>query len=59
MAQTIEEIMTLHPTTYPATTTLAEAARAMRDNDMGDGDLAIDRDPRSVLADISAMPPNN
>ena len=139
MADTIQEIMTLQPTTYPATTSLVDAARAMRDNDMGDvlveqdgdvcgivtdrdivvrcvaegmspaevrlgdicsrelttltprdsiddavqvmranalrrlpirddghvvgivslGDLAMDRDPRSVLADISAMPPNN
>jgi CBS domain-containing protein len=139
MADTIQEIMTLQPTTYPATTSLVDAARAMRDHDMGDvlveqdgdvcgivtdrdivvrcvaegmspaevrlgdicsrelttltprdsiddavqvmranalrrlpiredghvvgivslGDLAMDRDPRSVLADISAMPPNN
>ena len=139
MAQSVQELMTPNPTTYPATTSLTDAARAMRDEQVGDvlverdgtvcgivtdrdivvrtvadgedpadvrlgdicsralvrlttqdtvedaielmrdnavrripvcedgkavgilslGDLAIDRDPASALADISAMPPNN
>jgi CBS domain-containing protein len=36
MAQLIEEIMNPNPTTYPATTPLDEAARAMRDTGIGD-----------------------
>ena len=139
MSQNLQEIMTLNPTTYPATTSIVDAARSMRDGHVGDvlverdgtvcgivtdrdivmravaedltpsevrtgeicsgelttlaptdsvddavalmranalrrlseadddqvigivslGDLAIDRDPKSALADISAMPPNN
>lgn len=139
MPQSIQEVMTPNPKTYPATTSIADAARAMRDNNIGDvlverggavcgivtdrdivvravaedrspsevcladicsgeltalaptdsvddavqlmrenalrrlpicddgkavgivslGDLAVERDPRSALADISAMPPNN
>ena len=139
MPQSIQKVMTPNPKTYPATTSIADAARAMRDNNIGDvlverdgavcgivtdrdivvravaedrslsevcladicsgeltalaptdsvddavqlmrenalrrlpicddgkavgivslGDLAVERDPRSALADISATPPNN
>ena len=139
MPQSIQEVMTPNPKTYPATTSIADAARAMRDNNIGDvlverggavcgivtdrdivvravaedrspsevcladicsgeltalaptdsvddavqlmrenalrrlpicddgkavgivslGDLAVNRDPGSALADISARPPNN
>lgn len=139
MTHTIQEVMTPNPMTYPADATIADAARAMRDTDVGDvlvekdgalcgivtdrdivvravaesrapadvhlgdicsgqlttlapsdtvedavrvmrenalrrlpiceggkavgivslGDLALEQDPTSVLADISAMPPNN
>lgn len=139
MRQSIQDVMTPNPMTYPATATLADAARAMRDTGVGDvlverdgmlcgivtdrdivvravaedcipsevrlgdictqgltqltpedsvddavelmranalrrlpvcdngqavgivslGDLAVERDPRSALASISAMPPNN
>jgi CBS domain-containing protein len=138
MAQSIREVMTKDPATLPRTASLVEAARLMRQNDMGDvivmdgdqiwgivtdrdivvralaegrdpssttldeicsrhltmlspdhtvddavrlmrehairrlpvveggmpvgivsiGDLALDRDPNSALADISAAPPN-
>ncbi len=140
MAQTVREVMTRDPISYPESTSLADAARAMRDRDTGDvlverdgaicgivtdrdivvraiaeghdptemtlgdicthsvttlsaddavdtavelmrekalrrlpvcddsghaigivslGDLALERDPTSALADISAAPPNN
>jgi CBS domain-containing protein len=140
MAKSIRDVMTRDPISYPESTTLADAARAMRDRDTGDvlvekdgsicgiatdrdivvravaegrdpaemtlgeicthqvttlsqddsvesaihtmrekalrrlpvcdenghavgivslGDLAVDRDPSSALADISAAPPNN
>ena len=36
MAQTIRDVMTAHPITFPATSSLVEAARAMRDSDIGD-----------------------
>ena len=36
MAQTIRDVMTAHPITFPATSSLVEAARAMRDADIGD-----------------------
>jgi CBS domain-containing protein len=36
MAQTIRDVMTTHPITFPATSSLVEAARAMRDSDIGD-----------------------
>ena len=42
MPQSIQEIMTLNPTTYPATTSLVDAAQAMRDQDVGD--VLVERD---------------
>ena len=42
MAQTISELMTPNPTVYPATASLADAARAMRDTDVGD--VLVERD---------------
>ena len=40
--QSIQEVMTPNPMTCPATTTVADAARAMRDNDVGD--VLVERD---------------
>ena len=34
--QRIQDVMTTNPTTYPSTTTLIDAARTMRDSDVGD-----------------------
>ena len=42
MAQSIREVMTPNPTVYPATTSIADAARAMRDTDIGD--VLVERD---------------
>jgi len=36
MAQSIREVMTADPVTVPPTATVADAAKAMRDRDMGD-----------------------
>lgn len=36
MVQRIKEVMTAEPTTLPAAATVEEAARAMRDHDIGD-----------------------
>ena len=36
MAQTIRDVMTVDPVTVPASATLTEAARLMRDSDVGD-----------------------
>jgi CBS domain-containing protein len=36
MAQSVRDVMTAHPITCPATSSLVEAARAMRDADIGD-----------------------
>jgi CBS domain-containing protein len=69
----IDEIASSDPTTIAPTAPLDDAVRLMRDKAIrrlpvveGDrpvgvlslGDLAIDRDPRSVLADISEAAPN-
>lgn len=40
--QNIQEVMTRNPMTYPASGTIADAARAMRDNDVGD--VLVERD---------------
>ena len=42
MAQSVQELMTPNPTTYPATTSLTDAARAMRDEQVGD--VLVERD---------------
>ena len=36
MAQSVRDVMTTHPVALPATSSLIEAARAMRDDDIGD-----------------------
>ena len=36
MAQSIRDVMTAHPITLPATSAVVQAARAMRDSDIGD-----------------------
>lgn len=36
MAQSIRDVMTAHPITLPATSSVVDAARAMRDSDIGD-----------------------
>lgn len=93
MPQTIREVMTAKPVALQAGTSLVEAARAMREHDVGNvlvleddtvrdlmrdravrrlpvvesgrpvgivslGDLAVERDPASVLGTISAAQPN-
>lgn len=42
MAPSIREVMTPNPTVYPATTSIADAARVMRDTDIGD--VLVERD---------------
>ncbi len=42
MAKTIQEVMTVDPTSYPAGPTVADAARAMRG--MGVGDVLVEQD---------------
>lgn len=42
MVQSIREVMTSNPTVYPATSSIADAARAMRDTDIGD--VLVERD---------------
>jgi CBS domain-containing protein len=69
----IDEIASSDPTTIAPTAPLEDAVRLMRDKAIrrlpvveGDrpvgvlslGDLAIDRDPKSVLADITEAAPN-
>jgi CBS domain-containing protein len=63
------ELTTLAPSDSVDDAVLVMRANALRRLPISDnghvvgivslGDLAMDRDPRSVLADISAMPPNN
>ena len=36
MAQSIRDVMTAHPITLPATSSVVDAARVMRDSDIGD-----------------------
>ena len=69
----VREISSEEPTTLSPSDSVEEAVRLMRDKAIrrvpvvdGDrpvgivsiGDLAVERDPRSVLADISSEPPN-
>jgi len=56
MAQHVKELMA-EPVTVAADTTLTEAARLMRDADIGD--VAIEKDVKSALADISAADPDS
>ena len=51
MAQRIEDVMTPNPTAIPASATLAAAARAMRDHDIGDVVVLEDGRPCGILTD--------
>src|SRR6266404_1532333 len=73
MAQHIRDVMTPNPVSLPGTASVHEAARAMRDGEMGDviviennrvcgivtgRDLVVERDPDSALGGMSAAPPD-
>ena len=60
MAQTVREVMTENLVTLPGSAPLADAARQMKDAGiLSIGDLAIERDETSAVADISAADGNN
>ena len=74
MGRSVNEVMTHDPQTVNAGDTLVEAARVMREHDvrrlpvvqdgrpvgiLAIGDVAVERDSDSALADISAASPNN
>jgi CBS domain-containing protein len=51
MASRIQDVMTEDPTTVPAGASLAEAARVMRDGDIGDVLVVDGRQLRGILTD--------
>ncbi len=51
MTQSIREVMTANPTAYPATTSIADAARAMRDSDIGDVLVETNGDLCGIVTD--------
>jgi len=70
----VSEVATMNPTTLTVDQTVEDAIRVMREQDIRRipvvqdgrpagivslGDLAIERDTDSVLADIASEPPNN
>jgi CBS domain-containing protein len=55
MPQSIKEVMTPNPVTLPTSAPLTEAAKAMRESDIGE---AMERDSDSALADISKAEPD-
>lgn len=70
----VEEVCNHNPVTVTSDQSAEDAVKTMREHDIrrlpvvdgGDlvgivslGDLAIEKDPKSVLADISKAPPNN
>ncbi|MEA2286611.1 MAG: hypothetical protein QOJ21_2654 [Solirubrobacteraceae bacterium] len=70
----VSDVATMNPVTLTVDQTVEDAIRAMREQDIRRipvvkdgrpagivslGDLAIERDTDSVLADISSEPPNN
>ena len=74
MARPVRELMTADPRSVPTSATLVDAARQMDEGDVGAvlveengrpvgivslGDLAVELDTDSALADISAASPNN
>jgi predicted transcriptional regulator len=62
MAGTVEEIMTREPRTVEIGNSLVDAAREMREGDIGVlslGDVAEDRDAGPLLAHISAVSPHH
>ena len=74
MARPVRELMIADPRSVPTSATLVDAARQMDEGDVGAvlveengrpvgivslGDLAVELDTDSALADISAASPNN
>jgi CBS domain-containing protein len=51
MARTVEEIMTTNPRTVNVDDTVADAARLMRDNDIGDAIVVEDGQVRGIVTD--------
>jgi CBS domain-containing protein len=51
MAQTVEEIMTTNPRTVNVDDTVVDAARVMRDNDIGDAIVVEDGQVTGILTD--------
>jgi CBS domain-containing protein len=51
VAQSVREVMTPNPTAFPATATVGEAARAMRDMDIGDVMVMDDRQICGIVTD--------
>lgn len=51
MAQTLRDVMTTNPITCPGTTTLADAARIMRDRNVGDVLVERDGQVRGIVTD--------
>jgi CBS domain-containing protein len=51
MAQTVEQIMTRDPRTVDSTGTIADAARVMRDNDIGDVVVVEDGQVSGIVTD--------
>ncbi|WUO43186.1 hypothetical protein OHT57_43560 [Streptomyces sp. NBC_00285] len=56
MTQHVSDIMTSAPVAVEPQTSVTAVARIMRDQDLGDA--AMERDPESVLGDISAARSN-
>jgi CBS domain-containing protein len=71
---TVRDVQTPSTVSVSPTATVAEAVAVMRDNDVRRvpvveagrpigivslGDLAVSREPKSLLADITSAPPNN
>jgi len=54
MAQSIRDVMTTHPVTLPATSSVVDAVGVV-----SLGDLAVTQDHRSALGIISAAPPKH
>jgi CBS domain-containing protein len=51
MAQTVREIMTQHPVTLPRSASISEAAKRMRDDDIGDVIVMDDGDMCGLVTD--------
>lgn len=51
MPQVVEDVMSPNPTTIPATATIAAAARAMRDHDIGNVVVLQDSKPCGIVTD--------
>ena len=51
MAERVHEVMTPHPVSLPASTNIVDAARRMRDDDIGDVFVVDDDQLRGVVTD--------